>query len=200
MIESEFGSSEKVLVNKMRSGDTSAFEKLYLKYSPSITSHLLYMLKSPEWTQEVLQETFMIVWEQRSKIDVEKCFKSYLYKIATNKTYKLFRTAAYDNAYRLHLLEVLEKGHQPIEAYIYAKENEQLVQSLLNKMPKRQREVFVLFKIEGYSYKEISQRIGISKSTINTHINRANRFIKSQLLSNSEYLPIISSLIFYFLN
>lgn len=198
-MESEFGSHEKVLVKKMRSGDAIAFEKLYLKYSPAITSHLLYMLKSPEWTQEVLQETFMTVWEQRSKIDVEKCFKSYLYKIATNKTYKLFRAAAYDNAYRLQMLEAIEKGHQPIEAYIYAKENEQLVQSLLDKMPKRQREVFVLFKIEGYSYKEISQRIGISNSTINTHINRANRFIKSQLLSNSEYLPIISSLIFYHL-
>lgn len=199
MIESEFGSNEKVLVKKMRSGDPIAFEKLYLKYSTALTSHLLFMLKSPEWAQEVLQETFMTIWEQRSKIDIEKCFKSYLYKIATNKTYKIFRKAAYDNAYRLQMLEVLEKGHQPIEAYIYAKENEQLVQSLLNKMPERQREVFILFKLEGYSYKEISKRIGISHSTINTHINRANQFIKSQLLSNSEYLPIISSLLFYHL-
>ncbi|SKB38244.1 RNA polymerase sigma-70 factor, ECF subfamily [Sphingobacterium nematocida] len=196
MLENKLGCNEKMLIKKMQNGDPLAFEKLYFKYSSYITSHLLFLLKSSEWAQEVLQDTFMTVWEQRCNIDIEKSFKSYLLKIATNKTYKLFRKAAYDHAYRTQMLDLLEKGHSPIESYIYTKENELLVQNLLNKMPDRQREVFILFKLEGYSYKEISKRIGISQSTVNTHINRSNQFIKSQLLANSEYFPLI--LFFFF--
>lgn len=195
-MKNELDHNEKTLIKEMQSGDSLAFEKLYLKYATSISSHLLFILKSPEWAQEVLQETFMTIWEQKENIDIDKCFRSYLFKIATNKTYKLFRKAANDNAYRSKMLKILEEGYSPIETYIYTKENEILVQNLLNKMPERQREVFILFKFEGYSYKEISKRIGISHSTINTHINRSNQFIKKQLLTNPEYLSLILPILF----
>lgn len=175
----------------MQEGNHLAFEKLYLTYATSITSHLLYLLKSPELAKEVAQDTFTAVWEHRSRIDPERSFKSYLYKIATNKTYKLFRKAAYDQAYLAHLLPIIEEGYNPIESYIYQKENEHLLQKLLQQMPEKQRQVFILFKLEGYSYRQISEQLGISHSTINTHINRANQFLKHYLLSHPEYLPVI---------
>lgn len=183
--------SERELLVLLREGDESAFEKLYFIYAKSITSHLLYLLKSSELAQEVLQDTFMAVWEYREKIDLEQSFKSYLYKIATNKTYKLFRKAANDQQYRAYLYAVAEEGYHPIESYIYGKENEVLLHSLLDRMPEKQREVFTLFKLDGYSYAEISTKLGISHSTINTHINRANQFLKKEVLTNSEYIPFL---------
>ncbi|MBL1409252.1 RNA polymerase sigma factor [Sphingobacterium faecale] len=182
---------ERELLVLMRDGDESAFEKLYFIYAQSITSHLLYLLKSSELVQEVLQDTFMAVWEYRDNIDLEQSFKSYLYKIATNKTYKLFRKAASDKRYRAYLCTVTEEGHYPIESYIYSKESQVLLNTLLNRMPAKQREVFTLFKVDGYSYAEISTKLGISHSTINTHINRANQFLKKEVLTNSQYIPFL---------
>lgn len=183
--------SERELLIALREGDQSAFEKLYFDYSKTITSHLLYLLKSSELAQEVLQDTFMAIWEYRLTIDIDQSFKSYLYKIATNKTYKMFRKASYDQKYMAYMQAVIEEGYHPIESYIYRKESQELLDKLLARMPEKQREVFVLFKLDGYSYAEIAQKLGISHSTINTHINRANQFLKKEILTNGEYISVL---------
>src|SRR5690554_6805393 len=97
---------ERELLIKLRDGDHSAFEKLYTHYSPVITAHLIHLLKSMDLAEEVAQDTFISVWEHRENIDSEKSFKSYLYKIATNKTYNLFCRASYDKALRSYMLPI----------------------------------------------------------------------------------------------
>jgi len=179
---------EKELLTKLQSGDVVAFDKLYAAYSPLITTHLIHLLKSGELAQEVLQDTFVSVWENRKNIDTEKSFNSYLYKIATNKSYDLFRRAAYEKEVRSAMLPKIERGYDHIENYINRKENKRLLDSLLEKMPPKQREVFTLFKIDGYSYEQISKKLNISRNTINTHINRGNQFLKQQLKNNSEFI------------
>lgn len=176
------------LLERLRDGDQRSFDKLYSAYSSHITAHLLTLLKSRELAQEVAQDTFIDLWVNREAIDPEKSIKSYLFKIATNKTYNLFKRAAHDKKLREHMLPILEEGHNNIDAYIQAKENQEFLTSLLEKMPEKQREVYRLFKIEGYSYQEISDNLGISHSTINTHISRANQFLKTTIRDNPEIL------------
>lgn len=183
--------SENELLARLQEGDDKAFTALYNRYSTPIMSHLVYMLKSAELADEVLQDTFMAVWSNRQNIDPDLSFKAYLYKIATNNTYKLFRKAAHDQAYRAHMLPVIEAGYNNIESKIYQKEHEELLNRLLDRMPAKQREVYRLHKIDGYSYKEIGEQLGISHNTINSYITRGNQYIKSQLLNNPEFLPIV---------
>lgn len=176
------------LLQRLRDGDQRSFDSVYSDYSVHITAHLITLLKSRELAQEVAQDTFIALWENREAIDPEKSIKSYLFKIATNKTYNLFKRAAHDKKLREHMLPILEKGHNNIDAYIQAKDNREFLASLLEKMPEKQREVYRLFKIDGYSYQEISEHLGISHSTINTHINRANQFLKSTIKNNPKIL------------
>lgn len=183
--------SERELLLRLQEGDDKAFTELYNQYSMVIMAHLMYMLKSTELADEVLQDTFMAVWTNRHAVDPDQSFKAYLYKIATNNTYKLFRKAAYDRTYRAHMLPILEGGYNNIESKIYQKEHEELLNRLLDKMPAKQREVYRLHKIDGYSYKEIAEQLGISHNTINSYITRGNQYIKSQLLNNPEFLPVV---------
>lgn len=178
----------KEMLQRLRDSDQRSFDRVYSDYSSHITAHLISLLKSRELAQEVAQDTFIALWVNREAIDPEKSIKSYLFKIATNKTYNLFKRAAHDKKLREHMLPILEEGHNNIDAYIQAKDNQEFVASLLEKMPEKQREVYRLFKIEGYSYQEISDSLGISHSTINTHISRANQFLKSTIKNNPEIL------------
>lgn len=188
--------TERDLLLHVREGDEHAFSKIYDQYAIALTSHLTYLLKSDELADEVVQETFIAVWEHRGHLDPEKSFKSYLYTIAVNKAHKLFRKAAYDQAYRSYLLPIIESGYNNIETYINAKENKELLTRLLSHMPEKQREVYLLHKVEGYSYKEISDLLEISLGTVNTHIHRANQYIKSQIVNRQEFLPILVSVLF----
>jgi len=84
-------SEEVQLLIALKSGDRSAFEKIYRGYSPRIFLNILKMVKSAEDAQEILQDVFVKVWEKRELIDPEQSFKSYLFQISRFTVYNFIR-------------------------------------------------------------------------------------------------------------
>ncbi|RDC55251.1 hypothetical protein DU508_16875 [Pedobacter chinensis] len=70
-----------------------------------------------------------------------------------------------------------------IEEDLFAKENKELLQKVIDKLPPQRKKVFTLFRLEGKSYEEISNLLGISPSIVSDHLLKANRFIKAEILS-----------------
>lgn len=185
---------EKELLQKLRDGDNQAFEQVYNKYYYNLTGHLIRMLKSTDLAKEVVQDTFMALWEHRDRLDPEKSIKSYLFKIATNQTFNIFKKASHDEKYRAYLYPIIEAGYEQIETAILKKENEKILQEILQKMPQKQREVFTLCKLQGKSYQEVSEELEISTSTVHTHIKRSNQFLKENLVHYPTFIaPILLS-------
>lgn len=179
---------ERDRLNNLLRGDHQAFETLYHQYKTPLVRHLLYLFKSEELAEELAQDTFVTVWQERQKVDPEQSFRAYLYTIATNKAYNLFRRASYDAILRDKLRPFQDQPNNLVEDYITRRENRELMEELLQQMPPRQREVFVLAKIEGHSYREISEQLNISANTINTHLKRANQFLKEKITNRQEWL------------
>lgn len=179
----------------MRDGDKMAFENLYHSYKDRIIAHLLYIFKNDELSQDIAQDTFITLWEKRAEIDIYKSFKSYLFTIATNKAYDLLRKANYDEKLRTALSSFLYESSNVVEEYLYRKEYVQQVEELLSRMPEQQRNVYRMAKIDGYSYEEIAKQFGISRHTVNTHIKRANIFLKQQILNRPEIFAMVMSVL-----
>lgn len=156
-----------------------------------ITGHLLRLLKIPELVEEVVQDTFMSLWEHRERIDSEKSIKAYLAQIAANNARNLFRRAAHDERMRAMFYEAIAGGYDHIEAELMRKDNEALLARLLEKLPEKQREVYLLCKVEGLSYREASERLGISEHTVNAHIRRANASLKQHLSGSAEAIALL---------
>ena len=186
---------EREILQKLRDGDSAAFEIIYNTYYEQLTGHLLRLLKSTELVKEVLQDTFMALWVHRTRVDENKSIKAYLFKIATNQAYNLFKRAAHDEKLKAHLSPTLEAGYNHVENYLLEKECEQRLQKILQQMPAKQRDVYTLCRIEGKSYEEVSRELNISTGTIHTHVKRANRFLKESLARFSEF----ASYLFLFL-
>ncbi|HMR19072.1 MAG TPA: RNA polymerase sigma-70 factor [Sphingobacterium sp.] len=180
--------NEKDLLMKLRNRDQQTFEQLYAHYKKHIIGHLLYIFKSDELAQDITQETFIAVWENCSQIDPEKSFKAFLFTIATNKAYDLLRKANVDKRLHAALSAFMEKESNQVEEYILRKEHSEQLNHILLQMPEQQRKVYQLAKIEGYSYDEIAKKIGVSRHTVNTHIKRANAFLREQILNKPESL------------
>lgn len=185
---------ERDLLLKLRNGNQKAFELLYAHYKKHIIGHLLFIFKSDELAQDIAQETFIAIWENRSQVNPEKSFKAFLFTIATNKAYDLLRKANVDK--RLHdaLSSFVEKESNQVEEYMLRKEHSEQLKRILLKMPEQQRRVYQLAKIEGYSYDEIAQNIGVSRHTVNTHIKRANAFLREQILNKPESFAFLLAL------
>lgn len=188
--------NEKELLLLLQGGDEIAFEKIYHLYSQRLIGNLVKLLKSEELASDLLQEAFVRVWNNRSQIDPDKSFRSYLFRIAENLVYDFFRKAARDKRLRQQLLAGAAAHYQHVEEYFCKKENACRLAKALDALPPQRRQVFQLIKLEGRSYAEVSTLLNISVSTISDHIVKATRFIRKELGSEQTIAISIMTAIF----
>jgi len=179
--------TDKELISLLKEGDKYAFETLYNQYKYPLTANLLKLLKSEELTAEVLQELFIKIWDRRTDIDIEKSFSAYLFHIAHHMVIDIYRKASRDSKMRQQLISVSKELYTHIEEKIFDKEIHTQLQAAISLLPPQRKKVFTLCRIEGKSYKEISQELGISISTINDHLLKANKFLKEHLNSSEIF-------------
>lgn len=191
-MERQFSGStqETELVTRLRNGDHDAFESIYYAYKDCLLGNLLRILKSRVLVEEIVQELFLNVWKTREQIDPTQSFKAYLFRIAANMANNAIRRAYYDRRMRAQLLPIEQRIYQHIEEGITTEENKQILQSLLDRLPPKRRTVFTLCKLEGKSYKEVSELLNISESTVNDHIRKANLALQ-QFRTDPEFMGFL---------
>jgi RNA polymerase sigma-70 factor (ECF subfamily) len=186
---------EKELLRRLRDGDELAFKDLYEIYAPRLAARLLQLLRSEEIAEDILQDLFIKIWEVRHTINPDLSFGALLYKMAANLSKNIYRRNVYDQLMRKEMNT--DQSHNPIEESLDQSEARQLLQAALNKLTPRQREVYIMHKIDGLSYQEIGSRLNISASAINHHIQEANKQLRNILKSNYIYLFALLIPIFF---
>jgi len=181
--------AEKELLIGLKRGDKVAFKQLYQLYSGRLASKLIYLLKSEDLAQDILQDVFLKIWINREMIDTELSFVAFLYKIATNLSKNAIRKNVYDQIMRHEVGQ--EEVYHPMEEDDEAEQAKVILDQAMDQLTDRQREVYTLHKLEGLSYQEISEKLNISLSAINHHIQKANKQLKAILKSRSFELFIL---------
>jgi RNA polymerase sigma-70 factor (ECF subfamily) len=191
---------EKATLKKLLEGDEKAFDFFYEHYSLPVYRKLLKMIKVEFVAEEILQDVFIKVWEKRHLIDPEKGLKCYIYKIAQNMVYDFYRNLAREDQLQAEIKYAFRDMTSDAATDVLLKETRQLLEMAIEQLPEQQKIVFRLCKQEGKTYDEVSQLLGISKSTINGHIVRATRKVKNIMfhthhISYSLVLPLLSFLL-----
>ena len=176
---------EKSLLLRLKNGDERAFEILYNNYKFRIAGNLFKLLKSDDLVKETLQELFFKLWEVRAQIDPEKSFKSYLFRIAENLVIDYFRKVAKDKRLLTKIVASSSELYLHIEEDMLNREEVQKFQEAVNMMPPQRKMVFTLCKLEGKSYKEVEEIMGINAKTISSHMLQANRFLRTHFRDSS---------------
>lgn len=187
-------SNEKDLVMLLNKGNEVAFEEIYNLYSKRLLSYLSRLVKSENFAAEILQETFIKIWNCRENIDANQSFRSYLFRIAENLVYDFFRKAARDKKLESVLIDNSCSEYNHVEETYSRKENIQQLREAINTLPPKRREVFQLVKMEERSYDEVSELLHVSTSTINDHVVKATKAIRQKL--ERYHSTVISIFIF----
>ena len=177
--------SNKELLLLIREDNEVAFYQLYERYSRRLYGFVLRYIKQEADAEEIVQEVFIKIWETRDKIDVYSSFESFLFTIAYNATISLFRKRAREEKYLEHLksLQQVEAAPNLIDEIQFNELND-TVQSLLNELTPRQKEVFQLSREQGLAHEEIAKKLNISVNTVKKHISNTLAFLKSRLDNN----------------
>lgn len=180
--------NEEELFSHVKAGDKNAFEQLYRNHSGGIYCNLRRLTRNDELAKELLQDVFLKVWEKKADLNPNKPFHFYLFRIARNSVIDFYRRVKRDK----HMLQNLpmlisEITHQPIESII-AGADEELVLKAMETLSPQRKKIFILCKLEGKSYEEVSKLLGITTSTIGDHIVKGTKYIKKQIIRAGETL------------
>ena len=187
---------ERELLSLLKQGNEQAFEKIYKSYSSRLFGNVFKMVKSETTTQEILQDVFIKIWSNRASIDLDKSFRSYLFRIAENKVYDFFRKAARDKKIQVQLFATATEEYEHIETMIYNRENALLLQKAIDSLSPQRQQIFRLIKLDNKSYEEVSRQLGISVSTISDHIVKANKAIREFIFTHNDMAIILFCFLF----
>lgn len=169
------------VLRRLNKGDKEAFDEVYHACKESIYGKLLKLVKSEDIAREMLQKVFVRLWNKREGIDPNQPVIAWLHRVAANMVVDYFRKAARDRKLEAHLTTVAEKGYSHVEEDLYYKELQSVMNKAIENLSPRRRQVFELIKIEKRSYQQVSKMLGISESTINDHIVKANQSIRERV-------------------
>ena len=190
MVERTKHKIDESLVKRFASGDMKAFDSIYSTFNQKLQKFIFTLIKTEPDTEDIVQEVFVKVWENRERLKNYSSFDSYLFSIAYNTTISLLRTRMKENKYvefiKSMQIEVDELDF--VEGFNSDEMNEKL-NLLIEKMPPRQREVFKMKYFQNRSYKEIAETLGISINTVENQIVKSHKFLKENL--GKAYLSIL---------
>lgn len=169
-------------IKLLKKGNMVAFDAIYNKYCHKLHRFVLMYLKQEEDAEEIVQEVFIKIWQSREKIDAYASFESYLFTIAYNATMSLLRKRLSETKSKEYLksLQQINSAEQAIDELQY-KELREKVNSLLNQLTPRQKEIYILSREEGLTHEEIAKKLKIAESTVNNHLVTALKFLKSNI-------------------
>lgn len=184
------------LVTKLQKGRIEAFDLIYEKYSAKLYAFGLKYLRSTAEAEELVQSVFLKLWENHKNLKKGLSFKSYLFTIAYNDICNLFRKRNYE---QIFINDTLYENSHPsfsIEESIDYKSVLDQVEQIVDKLPEKQKNIFLKSRKEGKSTKEIAEEVGLSPGTVDNYISEALKFIKSRLRNEDLMLLLFFSLFF----
>jgi RNA polymerase sigma-70 factor (ECF subfamily) len=185
--------TEREIVEELKEGLASAFDKLYEAYSHKLYVFALSILKSRDDAEEVVQNTYFKIWEKRKSIDSSHSFKSFLFTVAYNVTVDLLRERLKERKYRENILEKATSNYNLEEAIEFGDLLDR-VEQIVKELPPRKYEIYQLSRVDHLSYHEIAEKLNLSVKTVENSINFSLNFIKSRLGKDSLVILLYTSL------
>lgn len=180
------------LLQSLKEGSFSAFEKLYNLYSGKLYNFIMRLSSGNQYmAEEVVQQTFIRLWEVREKVDPTENFVSYLCTIARNLSMNMYQYQTVEYIYTEYLLKSNpDRDHQTEESTDLRFLND-YIDSLAEELPPSRKKIFLLSKRQGYTNKEIAEKMGISESTVATQLSLAVKFMREQFAKHYDKLILV---------
>src|SRR6266508_4820115 len=157
-------------VDRVRAGDVQAFEALFRAYKNDLGAFVASCLRSHEDAEEVIQELFLHLWQQRRVWAVAVPLNVYLFRAARNRAISWLRHERVEAAVR----ERVAPGQPPSSDEVArVTELEDAIEQAVSALPERCREVFRLNRYHHLRYAEVAEIMGISVKTVEVQMGRA---------------------------
>ncbi len=187
---------------ELKKGNPAAFKEVFALLYPRLKGYCKLFISNKSQVEDIIQETFISLWDSKDAIKPEKTLESYVFVILRNKCLNFLKKQKLENEQVdvenlkveelqfLYQLDFTEKEDKSLE--------EQLIESFktaVDELPDKMKAVFTLCKINGKKQKEVAEELGISIKMVEKHISKAKQQIREKLIQQYPALIILITLL-----
>lgn len=174
--------SDDILLQGLAKSDPVSFKIIYRLHWRRLYDIALYIARSEEDAEDIVQDVFSSLWYRREQLQVRIALENYLVRAVKYTAFFYLKVQAGKKtldvpAYKKHSTAV-----NNTEESIFHKELERMIDDVLGTLPFKTRRIFSLSRFEGLTYPEIAREMGVSVKTVEYHISKALRRLSWRFL------------------
>jgi RNA polymerase sigma-70 factor, ECF subfamily len=182
------------LLDELKGGSHKAFEHVFRYYYPRIMAYTAVIVDELT-AEDIVQDMFLYIWENHTKIEASTGFSSYLFQSAYTRCMDYYRmkrredqyAVQSENTYLEECEDLLQQDASVIED-LYHKDFSRRLNELLEKLPQQRREAFIMTYVEGLKAKEVAERMNIPQRTVESHVYLTLKYLKQKMSKDDFYM------------
>jgi RNA polymerase sigma-70 factor, ECF subfamily len=179
---------EQQQLDALMKGDITAFEMIFRTYYQPLCNYAYTFLRDKEEAEEIVQSTFMSIWEKHDRQSIRTSLKSYLYAMVRNACLNVIKHEKVKQKHAVEEIALSPRTHDSVTDTVASLELETRIRDAMERLPEQCRLVFKLSRFEELKYNEIAEQLNISVKTVENHMGKALKIMREQL---KDYLPTI---------
>jgi RNA polymerase sigma-70 factor (ECF subfamily) len=174
------------LVTRIRAGDATAFEALFEAFHAPLCAFAYRYVGSSDVAEEIVQEVFLFIWEQRETGNVRDSAKNYLFTSVRNAAVNLLRHERVVHRHEAETVAFSARSVPSADRALTAAELTAAVRRAVERLPERCRLIFTLHREQGLTYTEIASVLELSPKTVEVQMGRALKALRKAFEADPE--------------
>ncbi len=177
--------AESKVIQFVQLGDIKTFEMTFKQYYQPLVNYSHTILKDMDEAEDIVQQSFVTIWQKQGELQIETSLKSYLYRAVYNASLNRIKQQKVRQNYAY---EVQAVSTYPTFELGQHKELETKIEWALTQLPEQCAKVFKMSRQSQLKYQEIANELGISIKTVENHMGKALKLMREML---KDYLPLL---------
>jgi RNA polymerase sigma-70 factor, ECF subfamily len=171
---------EQITIKALREGSVDAFDLCFRRFYAPLIAFARSKTSDKNIAEEIVQNVFAELWERRETIPLKTEIKLYLFSIVKNDCYDFARHQKVEQKYLDYLTSHQEESFEFFDTLV-DEDFRKLINEVYNSLPEQCRNIFYMSRLEEMSYKNISEKLGISVKTVENQVGKALKLVRQYL-------------------
>jgi RNA polymerase sigma-70 factor (ECF subfamily) len=161
------------IIRRIREGDTGQFESLFRSSYVSLVRYAKTIIKDHDTAEEIVQDLFVRIWQDRQKLTIESSLNGYLFRAVHNRClHWLDHSRVVDKHAQEMAARDTQNTETPVDIIQY-NELQLKIAEIIARLPERCGQIFCMNRFEGLKYTDIAEKLSVSVKTVEANMGRA---------------------------